>query len=109
MMSEAQTNGEAFLPFDKAELKLMLKNLDQYTDDEVVEMKLQCYLSNSHLVFPPPHSITINLLMTLFAEFNKTLTKLRMAFCCRHTASIVLQFACTYSQCTYAWFDTLKT
>ena len=37
-MSEAQTNGEAFLPFDKAELKLMLKNLDQYTDDEVVEI-----------------------------------------------------------------------
>ena len=54
-------------------------------------MKLKCYLSNPYLVFPPPHSVCINLFVTLFAQFNKTLTKLRMAFCRRHTASVVLQ------------------
>lgn len=50
------------------------------SDDDFARLKLQYYLSNSHLVFPPPHSISINLLVTLFAESYELFGKLSVAF-----------------------------
>ncbi len=37
-MSKEMTNAEAALPFSKSELRLMLKNLDQYTEVEIAEI-----------------------------------------------------------------------
>lgn len=37
-MSKPVTNAEAALPFSKAELRLMLQNLDQYTEVEIAEI-----------------------------------------------------------------------
>ena len=45
-----------------------------FSDDEIAQPKLQCYLSNPSLVAPPPHCVTINLLVTLLAKLYKSLS-----------------------------------
>jgi hypothetical protein len=47
--------------------------------------------------------------VTLFAELYELFAKLSMGFCSRHTASVVLKLACTYSLRTHTRFNTLKT
>ena len=50
----------------------------------------------------------IDLLMTALAEAKKLLTKLLIGVCRRHTASVMLQLARTYGQCTHTWRRALK-
>ena len=45
-----------------------------FSDDEIAQPKLQCYLSNSRSIAPPPHCVTINLLVTLLAKLYKSLS-----------------------------------
>jgi hypothetical protein len=39
-----------------------------FSDDEIAQPKLHCYLSYPRSITPPPHCVTINLLVTLLAK-----------------------------------------
>ena len=45
-----------------------------FSDDEIAQPKLHCYLSYPRSITPPPHCVTINLLVTLFAKLYKSLS-----------------------------------
>ena len=45
-----------------------------FSDDEIAQPKLHCYLSYPRAIAPPPHCVTINLLVTLLAKLYKSLS-----------------------------------